>query len=189
MEKILNKLKIFYIPAIVVIIDQITKQLIRQQLHIGEQIRVIGDYLKFTYVENPGIAFGVEVGSLKVLLSLFTLAISIVITYYLYKHRNEKPTETIPLAFILGGAIGNMIDRIFYGWLYGYESLFKGHVIDFIQVYTPSFTLFGRYYSSFPIFNIADSAVTIGVTLMLIFSFLSKKEETVAENKQNDNIG
>jgi signal peptidase II len=136
----------------------------------GQSINVIGDIFKFTFVENPGMAFGIHVdGYFKLLLSLFSLVASIAILIYIYRVRNQKLLFRIALALILGGAVGNLIDRFFYGIIFGYAPFLYGRVVDFLHFNALGFTIFGKTYDSFPIFNVADSAVTIGVFILLIF--------------------
>ncbi len=189
-------MRVIFISIIVVLVDQITKIFVKgismpalginlQGMKYGESINVIGDIFKFTFVENPGMAFGIEVnGYAKLLLSIFSLIASIGIVVYLYKVRNEKFFYRFSLALILGGAVGNLIDRFFYGVIYGYAPLLYGRVVDFLHIDTFGFTIFGKTYDSFPIFNIADSAVTIGVAIILIFH---KSIET-KKNKENTEI-
>jgi signal peptidase II len=161
----------------------------------GQSKNIIGDFFKLTFVENPGIAFGIDVNETsKLLLSIFTLFASIGILYYLWKSRDQKLIVRIALAFILGGAIGNLIDRTFYGVFYGYEKIFYGHVVDFFNVDFFDFTIFGRTYERWPIFNIADASVTVGVVLLLIFHRSPSEEkkedtetETISVNSTNIN--
>jgi signal peptidase II len=148
----------------------------------GSSINVFGDFFKITFVENPGLAFGIDVNETsKLFLSIFTLLATIGIFFYLYKSRSEKLIVRVALALILGGAIGNLIDRTFYGVFYGYAPIFYGKVVDFFNADFFDFTLFGRTYDRFPVFNVADSSVTIGVILLLLFHRTEKKIE--AENK------
>jgi len=173
--------KVLYSTLFIVITDQITKFLVKggtipvlnihvDGMYYGQSINVIGDFFKLTFVENPGLAFGIEVGdSSKLMLSLFTLLASIGIFYYLYKSRHQKLIVRLSLAFILGGAVGNLIDRTFYGLFYGYSPIFYGRVVDFFNVDFFDFTILGRTFDRWPIFNIADATVTIGVILLLIF--------------------
>jgi signal peptidase II len=135
---------------------------------LGSSTPVLGDFLRLTYIENPGMAFGIDLGG-KLFFSLFSIAASIGILMYLYQMRNEKFLFRFSLALILGGAIGNLIDRVFYGVLYGDASLFYGRVVDFIDVDFFNLNIFGYHLSRWPIFNIADSSVTVGVLLLLIF--------------------
>ncbi|MBI1933758.1 MAG: signal peptidase II [Ignavibacteriales bacterium] len=183
-------MRVIFYSFIVVLIDQITKILVKgisipflginhQGMKYGESINVFGDVFKFTFVENPGMAFGIEVGDYaKLFLSLFSLIASIGIVIYLYNVRNEKFLYRFSLALILGGAVGNLIDRFFYGVIYGYAPLLYGRVVDFLHVDTFGFTIFGKTYDSFPIFNVADSAVTIGVALILIFHKSIEKDRS-----------
>ncbi len=187
-------MRVLFATLIIVITDQVTKLLVKggtlplinlkiQGMQYGESKNVFGDFLKLTFVENPGIAFGIDVNQTsKLLLSLFTLAASIGILYYLWKSREQKLIVRLSLAFILGGAIGNLIDRTFYGVFYGYEKIFYGKVVDFLNVDFFDFTLFGRTFDRWPIFNVADAAVTVGVIALLIFhkSPVDEKKEDAA---------
>jgi signal peptidase II len=148
----------------------------------GESINVIGDFFKITFVENPGLAFGIDVNdSAKLALSIFSLIASIGIFYYLYKSKHQKLVVRVALALILGGAIGNLIDRTFYGVIYGYAPIFYGRVVDFFNVDFFDFTILGRTYDRWPIFNIADASVTVGVILLVIFH--SNVKEDLPENE------
>jgi signal peptidase II len=183
-------LRVLSITAIVVFFDQVTKILVKgisipflniniQGMHYAESLDVIGSFFKITFVENPGMAFGIDVGDTsKLFLSLFSLAASIGIFYYLYKNPNLRYSVKVALALILGGAIGNLIDRTFYGVIYNYGPIFYGKVVDFFNVDFFDFTIFGKTYERWPIFNIADSAVTIGVLLILIFNRNDETEKS-----------
>ena len=187
---------VLYISLIIVILDQLTKFLVKggtipllnlhvQGMDYGSSINVFGDFFKITFVENPGLAFGIDVNETsKLFLSLFSLVASIGILYYIYKSKKQKLIVRIALAFILGGAVGNLIDRMFYGVFYGYAPVFYGKVVDFFNADFFDFTIFGRTYDRFPIFNIADSSVTIGVILLILFhkSVEEKKEIPVEAN-------
>jgi signal peptidase II len=174
-------LRVLYLTVFVVVFDQLTKVLVKginipflnldlSGMRYGQSFNIIGEFVKFTFVENPGMAFGIDVGETsKLFLSLFSIIASIGILIYLFKLKDEKLILRLALALILGGAIGNMIDRTFYGIFYGYAPIFYGRVVDFINVDFFDFSIFGRTYERWPIFNIADSAVTVGVILLLIF--------------------
>lgn len=179
----------------IVFLDQISKFLVKgisipilnikiQGMEYGESINVIGEFFKITFVENPGLAFGINVNdSSKLILSVFSLIASIGIFYYLYKSKNQKFIVRFALALILGGAIGNLIDRTFYGLFYGYAPLFYGKVVDFFNVDFFDFTIFGKTYDRWPIFNIADASVSIGVVLLIIFH-KSVEEKVQADNEK-----
>ncbi|MCX7797718.1 MAG: signal peptidase II [Melioribacter sp.] len=191
-------MKVLYTTLVVIILDQISKFLVKggkipflnissNGMEYGESINVIGDFFKITFVENPGLAFGINVNDTsKLLLSIFSLLASIGIFYYLYKSKEQKFIVRFALALILGGAIGNLIDRTFYGVIYGYAPLFYGRVVDFFNVDFFDFTIFGKTYDRWPIFNIADASVTIGVILLIIFH--KSVEEKSSENKVENEI-
>jgi len=174
-------LRVLFVSLFIVITDQLTKFLIKggiipivhiqaKGMNYGQSINVFGDFFKLTFVENPGIAFGIDVGNTsKLFLSLFSLVAAIGILYYLWKSQDQKLIVRIGLACILGGAIGNLIDRTFYGLFYNYAPIFYGKVVDFMNFDFFDFTIFGRTYNRFPIFNIADSSVTIGVAILILF--------------------
>lgn len=181
--------------------DQATKLLVKgfdlfgfkfTGMDYGSSKSVIGNFFRITFIENPGMAFGIELGG-KLTLSLFTIAATILILYFIYVNKNESLYLRIALAFILGGAIGNLIDRIFYGVFYGYAPMFYGRVVDFFHFDVPDFKLFGKVFYSWPIFNIADIAVSVGF-LMIIFGYkkvFKKKENsvnTIPENSSAENI-
>jgi signal peptidase II len=179
------------------LLDQLTKFLVKggtipllnlhvQGMDYGSSINVFGDFFKLTFVENPGLAFGIDVNETsKLFLSLFSLVASIGILYYIYKSKEQKLIVRIALACILGGAVGNLIDRMFYGVFYGYAPVFYGKVVDFFNADFFDFTIFGRTYDRFPIFNIADSAVTIGVALLIIFhKSVDEKKETAVQSDE-----
>lgn len=187
-------MKVLYTTLVIVVLDQISKFLVKginipilnikiQGMEYGESINVIGDFFKITFVENPGLAFGINVNdSSKLILSIFSLIASIGIFYFLYKSKNQKFIVKFALALILGGAIGNLIDRTFYGLFYGYAPLFYGKVVDFFNVDFFDFTIFGKTYDRWPIFNIADASVSIGVVLLMIFH--KSVEEKTQEDKE-----
>ncbi len=142
-------------------------------MELGTSVPLVGHALRLTYIENPGMAFGLEFGG-QLFLAIFSLAASVGVFYYLYKLRDQKFAVRASLAMILGGAIGNLIDRVFYGVLFGGAPLFYGKVVDFIDVNFLHLSRFG-------IFNIADAAVSIGVVSLLIFHrALDAAEEPVA---------
>jgi signal peptidase II len=168
-------LRVLYLTLGVVFLDQLSKFYIKgieipilnisfTGMYIGESIRVIGNFFKITYIENPGMAFGFNPGSdFKLWISVFSLLASIGLLVYLYIARNNTLSLRIALAMILGGAIGNLIDRTFYGIF--------------------NFTIFGRNYERWPIFNFADAAVTIGVLILLLFYRQHRRDEEEALNE------
>lgn len=131
---------------------------------------LIDDIVRLTYIENPGIAFGINIPQAKVFFSVFSIVASIAIFWYMMRNRFRLTFgERTALALILGGAIGNLIDRVFYGVFYHESPLFYGRVVDFID--------FGYKRNWWPVFNIADSAVSIGVVLLIILLFRKRPVE------------
>ena len=187
-----NNLKTLYVPFAIVIADQVSKMLVKgfsipflKIYHAGmlegERIPIIGNFFRLTFIENPGMAFGFDPGlDMKIWVSLFSLFASIGLLIYFFYIRNRSFTLRLAIAFILGGAVGNLIDRMFYGIFYQYAPLFHGRVVDFLDVDFFKFNLLGRSFDRWPIFNVADSAVTIGV-LILIFFYRSEKSEDEKE--------
>jgi len=174
-------LRILYLTLAVIIADQISKFYIKgisipvlniefEGMYLGESISVIGDFFRITFTENPGMAFGFDPGSdFKLFISVFSLVASIGLLVYLYTVRNKSLSLKIAIALILGGAVGNVIDRMFYGIIFDYAPLFYGKVVDFFDFDFFNFSIFGRSYDRWPIFNIADAAVSIGVLILLFF--------------------
>lgn len=184
-------MKVLYLTLTITILDQVTKLLVKgfnffgfryEGMDYGSSKSVIGNFFRITFIENPGMAFGIELGG-KLTLSLFTIAATILILYFIYINKNESLYLRVALAFILGGAVGNLIDRIFYGVFYGYAPLFYGRVVDFFHFDVPDFKIFGKVFYSWPIFNIADIAVSVGF-LMIILGFRKVfKKEVKSEYK------
>lgn len=176
--------------------DQLSKFLIKLNLMIGEEIPVFGNWFIIHFTENNGMAFGLEFGGDwgKMLLSLFRIAAVIGICIYIFILSRKKASSglIISLSMILAGALGNILDSLFYGIIFseshfgiaqlfpeggGYSGFLHGRVVDWlyfpvIQTDLPGWFPFwaNQEFIFFrPIFNIADSAITIGVILILIF--------------------
>lgn len=191
-------MRVLYLTLAVVITDQISKFYIKgfsipflnirhDGMYLGESIPVIGDFFKITFTENPGIAFGFDPGSdFKLFISVFSLIASIGLLIYLFTVRNKSMSLKIAIALILGGAVGNVIDRMFYGLIYDYSPLFFGKVVDFFDFDFINFSIFGRSYDRWPIFNIADAAVSVGVLILLFFYKHHEAEDKKAvENSES----
>lgn len=181
-------MKILYLSLTIVIADQWSKLMVKgiqipflglniQGLSVGTSRPVIGDFLRLTYIENPGMAFGIDLGG-KLFFSIFSIVASIIILVYLYNSRHENLAFRTSLAMILGGAVGNLIDRVFYGVIFDEASLFYGKVVDFIDADFFHINILGYHITRFPVFNIADASVTCGV-ILLLFAHRASSRETL----------
>jgi len=151
---------VLVITAIIIVLDQITKLIVKSRFFLEESMAVLGDVLRFTYIENPGMAFGIRLGG-RYFFTVFSALATVVILVYLYRLRHERLPSRLSLALILGGAIGNLIDRFAYG-----------RVIDFIDV--------GIGTLRWPVFNVADSAVSIGMVMLVALALFEKEKVEVA---------
>ncbi len=150
-EQTLPKLKWLILSFIVLILDQASKWLVISNMRLYESIQLLPGF-NLTYVHNTGAAFSFlsdAGGWQRWLFALIALAISAVLTVWLLRLKSHETLLAISISLILGGAIGNLVDRIAYGY-----------VIDFLDVYYQQW--------HWPAFNIADSAICIGVALMLL---------------------
>jgi signal peptidase II len=191
--------RVIILSLLILVADQISKLYVKgisipsfginfQGMRYGESIEIINNFFSITFIENPGMAFGIELGG-KLARSIFTLIAAALITYYIYKNRKESLYLRLSLAFILGGALGNLIDRIFYGVIFGYAPVFYGRVVDFMHFNIPDFTIFGKNIYTWPIFNVADVAVTIGFILIILgykYIFKSKHDNEQSNSASED---
>jgi signal peptidase II len=168
-----NKLKKLIPPAIIIIVvvvlDQITKILAVNNLEYGNSIEVIGSFFMLTLIYNEGGAMGTNIGSSNYYL-LASIIILGVIFYYLYSQRENK-SLVIPLSFISGGAIGNLIDRIAYG-----------KVVDFLDFDFFNINIFGYRLDRWWTFNIADMAISLSILYLFITILFTKQEISTEEN-------
>ncbi|MEA3504812.1 MAG: lipoprotein signal peptidase [Bacteroidota bacterium] len=198
---------------LILLVDQIVKIWIKTTMVIGEEIHVFGDWFIIHFTENNGMAFGLQIAGDwgKLILSLFRVVAIVVIAIYLYNiiKKQEKRGFIFSISLILAGAIGNMIDSAFYGLIFsesyqglaqffpaegGYSSFLHGHVVDMfyfpvVKGSYPDWLPFlggDRFIFFRPVFNIADSAITVGV-FVLIFFQKSLFPEKVAPQLNQDN--
>lgn len=149
--------QIALIALAVVALDQMTKRLAKHFLEPLGQVTLIDDWLKLTFVENEGIAFGISLGGQGTLTLLSIFAV-VGISVYLYSLRRDNLFYKLAFALVLGGAVGNLIDRVAYGRVVDFMhlDLYRGYV--------------GTYYLSlWPVFNVADVAISTGVGIMFIW--------------------
>src|SRR5262245_39367400 len=153
--------------VIILVLDQLTKLIVDRTMPLHHSISIIDNLFSLTYVRNTGAAFGIFAGSHEAFRLPFLILVSVVaigFVFMMLKRLNEQETGLITaLSFILGGAIGNLIDRILFG-----------EVIDFLDFY------WGRYH--WPAFNLADSFITVGVTITLFYLIKYKEEDPFAAN-------
>ena len=188
--KVSKGTRITILVVLLLILDQVVKILVKTHMSIGQSIHVLGDWFQILFIENNGMAFGLQFGEGwgKLALSLCRIVLIVLIIIYLRKllKRPETPNGVlVGLALILCGAIGNMIDSMFYGILFDYAPFLYGKVVD--MLYFPiidttlpaSFPVWGGRHIVFfrPIFNLADSCITCGAIYLLIFQwkFFAKK--------------
>lgn len=154
-----------YIVLILILVgaDQLSKYLIDSYMLEGETLPIINDFFHLTYVKNRGIAFGMFQGKLDII-SIATIIAIVAIAYYLYKERNKlSMIEKMGFIYILAGAIGNMIDRAFRG--------FVVDMVDFRGVWSY-------------VFNLADVWINIGVVFVLLDQLILRKKKETEEDKK-----
>lgn len=191
------------IIILVIIIDQALKIWVKTNMYLGESIR-FASWFQLLFVENNGMAFGIELGS-KIFLTVFRIIVASAVIYYIIKLRNRNDVSKglmACLALIAAGAAGNIIDCMFYGVIFnnpmppevavmfpeggGYAPFLMGKVVD--MLYFPLFSfdwpswipfIGGSHFLFFqPIFNFADAAISVGLIALIIFysKFFSHKE-------------
>ncbi len=148
----------FGLSACIVVLDQATKALVAATMVQNQSIAIAGYLLRITYIRNPSAAFGLDLGSISFYIIVGVTA-SIVVSYYIIRLPRRDHWPRIALAMILAGALGNLIDRLRFG-----------EVVDFIQVGLSSRLVW-------PIFNVADMGVSVGVFLLMLFFLVVGEEE------------
>jgi signal peptidase II len=152
-------------------------------MEYGEIDSCTGDWLKITYIENPYMAFGIDIAG-KLFLVVFSFLAAIGIFIFLYRNRQAAFPLRLSLALILAGAIGNLLDRTFYG-LMNDAPLFYGNVVDFINLDLFTIQFSSSSFKFWPIFNIADAAVSVGVVVLLIVGIPREEKERATETTSN----
>ena len=186
----------------ILFIDQVSKIYIKTQFELGQELKIF-EWFRIYFIENEGMAWGAKLSdissfisdsSAKLFLTIFRIFAVCGIGYWLYQslYKNTSKILTIALALVFSGALGNIIDSIFYGIIFessmgqtatlfaleGYGNIFHGKVVDMLYFpllkgYFPEWFPFigGNYFSFFdPVFNIADIAISTGVVLLLVFN-------------------
>jgi signal peptidase II len=156
--------RLIIIASLTILLDQVSKYIVMRGMALGQSIPVIDGILQLTYIMNPGAAFGFLSSSsesfrIPFFLAISFLAITVVLVFYLRSARGNLLLQ-IGLSLVLGGAVGNLIDRLRFH-----------KVVDFIDLYFRQF--------HWPAFNVADSAISIGVGILLLDAFLVARTEKV----------
>ncbi len=163
---------IFVVVVLVALLDQVTKYWVASAMGLHESIPVVAGFFSITYVRNPGAAFGFLAGASPLFRSAFFLAVTIaaiiLIIHYIRGSEGKEPVLLYSLALILGGAVGNLIDRVRLG-----------EVIDFLDVYVSSY--------HWPAFNVADSAISIGAVLIVVQLF--RRRDAAGERGEKEDKG
>lgn len=188
--------KALFLFVLVLGLDQVSKYLVKTNLYLGEEIPVLGNWFIIHFTENPGMAFGLELGGEtgKLLLTLFRILVALFGFWFLNYLQTKKyhPGLILSGALILAGAVGNIIDSVFYGQIFsdsreglsvlfppegGYAPWLHGHVVDMlyfpvIETHYPEwFPVWGGEEFIFfrPVFNIADASISTGVGFIFVF--------------------
>lgn len=168
-----------------VCLDQITKIIAKIYLQPVHSVSIIGNFLRFTYVENPGMAFGIQLSN-KLLFNILSIIAVIIISIYLLKLRNHNILR-FSFAIILGGAFGNLIDRFLYGQVVDFIDVeffdihFRGGKFLFFEI--PPY-----FMDRWPVFNIADMAVSIGMILIIFTALFEGKTHSTIDNAASEDI-
>ena len=160
-------MKFLSVPIFIIFLDQLTKILVKKYFYennlLYQKINVLGEYIRIVFLENPGIAFGIDTSKYHVYITILTILAVIFLAKYLYHLIKSDSFEKLSMAFILGGAIGNLVDRLFVLFpRFNYNG-----VIDFIDIG------FGQY--RWYTFNLADFSITIGIIIFLYQFYILKK--------------
>lgn len=202
--------KFFWAAFGVVLIDQMVKLVVKFSMHPYEEVKVVGNLVRINFIENKGAAFGLTVSDLlakigipldeetsKLVLTMFSILAVVVIIYLIQQVRHTKTSLPYFLAMILGGALGNIIDRVFYGvWFAGindYEGgLLHGRVVDMFYVNLIHGKFLGMEMDLLPVFNVADGAIATGIIAIILFQrrfFRYGQSETTETNPQEEQSG
>jgi len=160
----------------VLVLDRLSKLIVQKSIPLGESIEIFGSFFRLTYIYNPGGVFGLSYGGDLSYLLFSTIALILILYYYYISHHRHRDLR-FPLALVIGGAIGNLIDRLWFG-----------KVLDFLDfdvpnIRIPDFDLGsmrfpGLALQRWPVFNVADSAITVGTFIVIILFILRPEKKT-----------
>ena len=213
--KVSKGTKLFALGVLLVVIDQIIKILVKTNMQIGEHFNVIGNWFQIFFIENEGMAFGMKFGGMagKLCLSLFRIILFGLLFWWIssLSRKSVTPdggkallpdgkTPVVPTGVLVGltliaaGAMGNLIDCLFYGLIFDYAPFMFGRVVDMlyfplIDTVWPTWMPFvggERFLFFAPIFNFADSCVTVGAIYLLIFQYSFFMREDAPRTKDKN---
>ena len=177
--------KLLILGIILVVIDQAIKILVKTNMSIGEHFNVLGNWFQILFIENEGMAFGMKFGGAvgKLALSVFRLVLSGALIWWIRNliRKGDSQGRPVPngglvgLTLITAGAIGNIFDCVLYGQIFSYAPVLFGKVVD--MFYFPLFTWpdwvpgLGGHIFFEPVFNFADSCVTVGAIYLILFQY------------------
>ena len=176
LDELIKKSRLLVISLLIILLDQLSKTAVVYYLQIGESTSVLGNFFRLTYILNPGGVFGSKLGSQNFYTIVAVLAL-IVTSWFFFKTKSKETWLRVGLCMVLGGAVGNLIDRLRFGEVVDFLDF------DFFNIsLAPSKILFfnfpGFYLDRWPVFNLADSFVLIGMVL-IIACLLKSKEKSL----------
>ena len=181
--------RLLILGVLLVVIDQVIKFLVKGNMTLGQQIYVIGEWFRLCFVENEGFAFGMKFGGAvgKFALSLFRIVLCGALIWWISRlcRKPSIPTGVlVGLTLITAGAFGNIIDCLFYGLIWDYAPFMFGKVVDmfyFPLIYNSA----GQVIFFSPVFNFADSCVTVGAFYLILFQWKFFTKDDKKETAQN----
>lgn len=156
----------YWIAGIVFVLDQVTKKIVERNMELHESISIIGDFFRLTSHRNPGAAFGILQEQRTFFIIITIVVLAAIIWYITLIRKSGKTMMLVALGLVLGGAVGNFVDRLLYG-----------KVVDFLDFHL------GFY--DFPIFNIADMGIVCGGALILLDAFRDARNEKKESSQGN----
>jgi signal peptidase II len=178
LDELIKKFRLLIISLLVIVLDQLSKTAVVHYFQIGESTPVLGNFFKLTYILNPGGVFGSKLGSQNFYTIISVLAL-IVTSWFFFKTKSTESWFRIGLCMVLGGAVGNLVDRLRFGEVVDFLDF------DFFNINLPSsrilfFNFPGFYLDRWPVFNLADSFVLIGI--IFIIAYLLKSPRNTSQN-------
>ena len=161
---------LFILTPFIIILDQWTKYLVLERFRLGESVPVIDGFFSLTYIRNPGAAFGLFAQAhpgFRIPFFIIVPAVALVVISFIFKKIPPKDIKlSAALSLVIGGAVGNLIDRMRFNY-----------VVDFLDFYWRNY--------HFPAFNVADSAICVGVGLLMLDLLFCENKETTRDSKIN----